>query len=348
VEAAWFFLLAFMVSVYVVLDGFDLGVGILHLVVARTDQERRAVLSAIGPIWDGNEVWLLAFGGLLVYSFPRVYAVAFSSFYLALILVLWLLILRGISIEFRSRHPNPLWRAFWDAGFAFGSLTLAVVLGVAFGNVVRGVPLDASGYFLTPYFGDFRPGSASGALDWYTVSVGVFAALVLAGHGALYLVWKTDGPVQDRSRRLAARLWTAVIAAGLPLTIATAHVAPAAFSNFAARPALWPLPVLVLGAVAVVLFSLSTRRELAGFVASAAFIAAMLGTAAGAMYPALLRSTIDPALDLTAANASAGRTGLAIGLAWWVPAILLAIGYFAYLFRAMRGKVDIGGDDHGY
>jgi cytochrome d ubiquinol oxidase subunit II len=347
-ETTWFVLLAFMLSVYVVLDGFDFGVGILHVLVAKTDQERRTVLATIGPLWNGNEVWLVAFGGVLVFSFPRVYAVAFSGFYLALMLVLWLLILRGISIEFRSHHPNPLWRSFWDTCFAFGSFSLAIVFGAALGNVIRGVPIDKSGFFFAPFFGDFRAASASGALDWYTVSVGVLALLVLAGHGALYLGWKTDGAVEERSLLLAKPIWIAVIVVGVLVTVATARVQPIIFANLVSRRALWLFPPIIACCLAAVFWGLAKRRALAAFLGSAGFIASMLGATAGALYPTILRSTVDPSLCLTVRNASAGRSGLVIGLAFWVPAILLAIGYFAYLFRSLSGKVRAPAEGESY
>src|SRR5216684_3596677 len=170
-EMVWFAIVSAMLAVYVVLDGFDFGVGILHGFVAKNDVERRTVLAAIAPVWDGNEVWLVAAAGLLFLAFPRVYSAAFSGFYLALMIVLWLLILRGIAIESRSRQENPLWREFWDTIFSVASVFLAVELG-----------------------------RQPGVFDWYTALVGAFTLCALAGHGALYLVWKTTGPVQARSR----------------------------------------------------------------------------------------------------------------------------------------------------
>ena len=150
--STWYFLIAFMLTTYAVLDGFDFGAGILHLFVAKTDAERRAVLAAIGPVWDGNEVWLIASGGVLVFAFPRAYAVAFSGLYLPLMMVLWLLVLRGLAIEFRSKVDHPLWRAAFDGIFAFASTVMAVVLGVALGNLVRGVPVDETGWFSEDLF----------------------------------------------------------------------------------------------------------------------------------------------------------------------------------------------------
>src|SRR5271167_5210199 len=171
-EAVWFAIVSAMLAVYAVLDGFDFGVGVVHRLVAKTDEERRTVLAAIGPVWDGNEVWLVAAGGVLFMAFPRVYSAAFSGFYLALMIVLWLLILRGIAIESRSHQENPLWREFWDTTFSLSSAVLAVVLGAALGNVVRGVPLDATGFFAMPLFTDFQPGAHPGVFDWYTVLAG--------------------------------------------------------------------------------------------------------------------------------------------------------------------------------
>src|SRR6187549_1478066 len=199
-----------MLAAYVVLDGFDLGSGALHLLVARTDQERRQVLAAIGPYWDGNEVWLLASG--------------LSGFYFAIILVLWMLILRGISIEFRSHVEHPLWRAAWDFIFSVASLVLPVLFGAALGNLVRGVPLGHDGWFSLELFTDFTAQPPVGILDWYTVLSGVFALLAIAGHGGAFLAWKTDGPVQERSRRIAM-LSCAAVAVLWPLaTVLTGYV----------------------------------------------------------------------------------------------------------------------------
>src|ERR1035438_6979379 len=177
-ETTWYCLVAVMIAVYVVLDGFDMGAGIVHLFVARTEGERRAVLGAIGPVWDGNEVWLLAGGGTLYFAFPALYAASFSGFYLPLMNVLWLLILRGISIEFRNHVQSHLWMPFWDAVFCGSSVALAVFFGAALGNVVRGVPLDETGFFFLPLWVNFLvPDAGNGAgltgvLDWYTIIVG--------------------------------------------------------------------------------------------------------------------------------------------------------------------------------
>jgi cytochrome bd ubiquinol oxidase subunit II len=184
-QTLWFILVAFMLSMYVVLDGFDLGVGTIHFLVAHTEAERKIVLRAIGPVWDGNEVWLIAAGGTLFFSFPVLYASSFSGFYLPLMMVLWLLMLRGVAIELRSHLKLPLWGAFWDGIFFFGSALLAFFFGAALGNVVRGVALDSKQVFFAPLWTDFSPFSKTpGILDWYTILVGLLAVAALIMHGA--------------------------------------------------------------------------------------------------------------------------------------------------------------------
>ncbi len=342
----WFGLLWFMLVVYAVLDGFDLGTGILHLRVARTDEERRVVLAAIGPLWDGNEVWLVGFGGLLVFAFPKVYAVAASGFYLTLMIVLWLLVVRGVSIELRHHQDSPLWRGFWDVTFAAGSTLLAFLFGVALGDLLRGFPIDPSGYFRAPLFGDFLPTSASGALDWYTLGMGIYAVLALAGHGALYLQWKTAGAVGARAGQVARRLWPLIVFAGAVMATETVLVQPRPLLPASARVL---LPVAVAWTVAslvTLFFALRRRAELAAFLASSAYLVGALGAAAISLYPVVLRSTVDPRLDITVHDAAAERGTLLIGLGWWIPAVALAIGYFAYLFRSFRGKVGTAGSGY--
>jgi cytochrome d ubiquinol oxidase subunit II len=347
-EAVWFAIVSGMLAVYTVLDGFDFGAGILHRFVARTDEERRTVFAAIGPVWDGNEVWLIAAGGVLFLAFPRVYAASFSGFYLALMIVLWLLILRGVAIESRSRQENPLWREFWDTTFALASALLAVVLGMSLGNVVRGVPLDATGSFFIPLFTDFKPGVRPGVIDWYTALVGVFTLCALAGHGALYLVWKTTGPVFVRSRVWACRTWLAVLPLWLIVTVATAWLRPEIYTALPKNAWFLAFVVLMLGGVAGVFYFLARGRELAAFLSSSAFLLGLLAATMAGIYPVWLRSTLDPAYNLTAANSAAQSYGLRIALVWWAVGMALAAAYFVNLYRSTRGKVDVHADGHSY
>jgi cytochrome d ubiquinol oxidase subunit II len=339
-EALWFAIVSAMLAIYVVLDGFDFGVGIVHRFVARTDEERRTVLSAIGPVWDGNEVWLIAAGGVLFMAFPRTYATAFSGFYLALMIVLWLLILRGVSIEFRSHQENPLWREFWDSVFSLASVLLAVVLGTSLGNLVRGVPLNANGLPGMPLFTNFLPGKEPGIFDWYTTLVGLFTLAALAGHGALYLVWRTTGPVQARSLTCARMMWRAVVLLWIVVTVATVAVQHQVLLNLFARP--WSLLFVVLsaGGLCGVFHFLKLGRELAAFLSSSAFLLGLMAATMIGNYPFWLRSTIDPSFSLTAANTIAAPYGMQVALVWWIVGIALVAGYFFYLFHSLRGKIE--------
>jgi cytochrome d ubiquinol oxidase subunit II len=338
-EMIWFAIVSGMLATYLVLDGFDIGVGVLHRLVARTDEERRVVLSAIGPIWDGNEVWLISGGGLLFMAFPRTYATAFSGFYLALIIVLWLLIARGVAIEFRSHRENPLWREFWDTVFSAASVLLAIVFGSTFGNLLRGVPLERDGLPGLPLFTNFLPGRYPGILDWYTSLFGVFGLATLAGHGATYLVWKTTGEVRERSIIYARKAWGIVFPSGIAVALATAFIQRDFFPNLIGRPWSIVLVALSLGGYGAVRPLLARGKELPAFLASCAFLIGLVGTAAVGNYPFWLRSTLDPSFSLSASNTAAAEHGLRAALAWWIVGIVLVIGYFVNLFRSLRGKV---------
>jgi cytochrome d ubiquinol oxidase subunit II len=344
--AAWFWLVAAMLAAYVVLDGFDLGAGALHLFVARTEEERQLVLRSIGPVWDGNEVWLIAGGGTLYFAFPRLYAVAFSGFYLPLMIVLWLLILRGVGIELRMQLESLVWRRFFDGWFGLGSLLLCVFLGAALGNVLRGVPLQPDGYFFLPLWTDGRPGARPGVLDWYTVLAGGTALAALGLHGALYLTLKNSGELNVRARAAARRLWPLAAALSAGSLAATIAGRPALLANYRAAPALAAIPCGAAAALAAAAVLERAGRELYAFLASCAYLALMLGGAAAAMYPRLLVSTTDPALDLTVYAAHSGEHSLAVGLAWWGAGMAAAVGYNVFVYRSFRGKVAAGAGVH--
>ncbi len=346
-ETLWFALAAGMLATYVVMDGFDFGAGGLHLLVARNDRERRQVLAAIGPFWDGNEVWLLAAGGVLFLAFPTVLASGLSGFYLAIFLVLWTLILRGIAIEFRSHVDDRLWRSFWDTTFAVASALAPVLFGAALGNLLRGVPLSPEGWFALPLFESFSPRGELGILDWYTVLVGVFALVAILHHGALFLAWRTDGVVRERSLDAAARLFPATVALWLLSSVATVRLAPQMVENLAARPAAWAATALFLAGLLGSRFARRAGRDLAAFVASSAFLLGLLGATAATLYPTMLRaSTIAP--SLTAENSAAAAHSLRVALLWWPIGLLLAIVYYVVLFRLHRGKAQAAAEGEGY
>jgi len=337
-ETVWFCLVAITIAGYVVLDGFDLGAGIVHLLVARTDSQRRLVLKSIGPVWDGNEVWLLAAGGTLYFAFPGLYASSFSGFYLPLMVVLWLLILRGVAIEFRNHMEGPLWRPFFDAVFAGASALLAIFYGAALGNVIRGVPLDASGNFFLPLWTDFTPGSDAGILDWYTVLVGLLAFFTLAQHGALWVAAKTDGLPQHRAQRLSRGIWWVMTGLTLIVTGATFRIQPHIPESLAARPWGYVFPALALAGLGAMIFYIRREEDWKAFYSSCACIAGMLTSAVFGVYPNVLLSNAGPEHSLTIANTAAGSYSLGVALVWWIPGMLLVAAYSAFIYRHFGGK----------
>lgn len=335
----WFCLVAVMIAAYVVFDGFDLGAGIVQGWVARTPEERRTVLRTIGPVWDGNEVWLIAGGGTLFFAFPALYAASFSGFYLPLMMVLWLLILRGCSIEFRDHIKNDAWRPFWDAVFQISSSILAIVFGAALGNVIRGVAFDEHGRFFSPLWVELGSIERAGILDPYTVAVGLTAYAALAMHGALWIAHKTLGPTAERARKAARGAWLGTAALTVVITVWTMRLQPLVPGNLAGRPWGAVFPALaVAGLVGIWLFN--TRGQTGkAFLASCAYLVGMLTSAAFGIYPYVLPSIHDPALGLTVANAAAPESGLRIGLVWWSIGMALAVCYVIFVYRHVAGRV---------
>lgn len=347
---AWFIIVALMIVAYVVLDGFDLGAGICHFCVARTDSERRQVLRSIGPVWDGNEVWLLAAGGTLYFAFPLLYASSFSGFYLPLMMVLWLLMGRGLAVELRSHLDSPVWRGLFDGIFVLASSLLAIFYGAALANVIRGVPLDGSGYFFEPLWTNWRVGAQTGILDWYTVLAGVVAFVALAQHGALYLVSKTDGEVNQRARKVARAAWPLALVLTWSSMVATMFIQPSVLNNYRAHPIWYVVPVIVFGSlvgVGLLRRSPGPKAERAAFLCSCVYLAGMLGGAAVAAYPNVLPAR-DPRYSLTIYNTATGAHGMSVGFAWFALGIVLAIGYFVFIYRMFRGKVTADAEGHGY
>ena len=348
-ETLWFCLVAVMLTVYVILDGFDLGAGLVHLWVARTSEERATVIRTVGPVWDGNEVWLLAGGGALFCAFPLLFATAFSGFYLPLMMVLWLLCGRALGIELRHQLDHPAWTGFWDVVFSLSSGLLALFFGVALGNVVRGVPIDADGTFFEPLWSSFEPGAGSGILDAYTVLTGLTATAALAHHGSLWIVKKTDGPPQDRARRVAGSMAWITIVLCVVSTVGTRFVQQKRaflFGQESVNVLGYGFPLLAAAGIGCSIAFRRRKRDLAAFVASSVFLLGMMLTVAFSLYPTVLPSSTDPSRSLTIHNASAPPAGLRTMLAWWIPGILPVIGYFVFVYRRFSGKIDAS--EHGY
>src|SRR5947208_15346230 len=266
--ATWYAVVSFMLIIYIVLDGRNFGAGMLHWFVAQTPEERREVIAAIGPLWSWHEVWLVGFGGTLVAIFPRLMASAFAGYYLALFLILWCLILRGVSIEVGGHINDRLWQTYWDFNFVLSNFLLAIVFGAAAGNVARGVPVDVDGSFSMAFFTDFNVRGYVGLLDWYTVSIAVLAAVMLAAHGGTYLTLKTEGPVHDRSQKFAKYLWIATIPLSVIVLIESRIVRPDLPGSAIYNAFWWLGLIVILASIAMLASGLTTRHELRAFLAS--------------------------------------------------------------------------------
>ena len=334
----WFCLLAFMIAAYVVLDGFDLGVGALHRILARDDADREQSIKLIGPVWDGNEVWLIAAGGVLFLGFPRAYAASFSGFYFGLIIVLWLLVGRGLGLELRHHSESPLWHTACDTVFWLASAGLAFMFGVTLGNVVRGVPLGADGYFRAPLFD---------LLNWYGLLVGLFGLVVLVTHGALFLAARAATPLAGRAARVARRFWVAELVLVAALAYPTYSVRDEMLTNFGDHPWRLVFPALALAGLVSMRVFLARRRFGRAFAASCTFIVGMLTTMAAGLYPNILPAHDDRPFGMTIHNAASSEHALTVGLRWWSLGIVLAIGYFfvadRFLFRRESGPATDGG-----
>ena len=346
--ATWYGVVSFMLIIYIVLDGRNFGTGMLHWFVARTPEERRQVIAAIGPLWTWHEVWLLGFGGTLLAIFPRLMASAFAGYYLALFLILWCLILRGISIEVGGHVNDRLWQGYWDFNFVLSNFLLAILFGAAAGNVARGVPLDNDGNFSMAFFTDFNVRGHVGLLDWYTVSIAILAAVMLAAHGATYLTMKTEGPVHDRSEKYAKYLWIACVPFLLVILIESRFVRPDLPGRAWSNPFWWLGLVVTVVSIAVLVSGLTTRNELRAFVGSNFLIVGLLTTGAAAIFPIMLHSTLAPESSLTAYAVAVSPNTLRLASFWWPIGFALAVFYFIFISRSYAGKVSVQRDTQGF
>lgn len=330
-NTTWFILIAVLFAGYAVLDGFDLGVGALHLFV-KGDNERRILLNTIGPVWDGNEVWLVTGGGALFAAFPNVYATVFSGFYIALVLLLVSLIFRAVAIEFRSKRESKLWRGMWDTSFSLGSVLSGFLLGVAFGNVAVGIPLDARGEFTGSFWTLLRP---------YPIMVGLTGIALFTMHGSIYALLKTNGTVHEKLRVWAPRaIWFFVVCYAL-LTIATFVWASHLVERFKSMPWLFCLAIVNLLAIANVVREIRRRRDWAAFLSSCVAVIMLLAICAIGMYPNLVLSAPNPEYSLTIRNAASSQKTLGVMLTIALIGMPLVIGYTSSIYYIFRGKVKL-------
>jgi cytochrome d ubiquinol oxidase subunit II len=328
----WFALLGVLLTGYAILDGFDLGVGILHL-AARRDDERRVLLNAIGPLWDGNEVWLVTFGGALFAAFPRAYAAVFSAFYLPFMLLLFALIFRAVSIEFRSKRESAAWRRFWDGAFFAASTVATFLMGVAVGDSMLGIPIGPDGDYTGGVVDLLRP---------YALLIGVLAVATFAMHGSIYLHLKTEGELQRRIHGWMWRTFGFFLVAYMLVTVVTLVTVPAATRNFTRLPWAWVVVLLNILAVANIPRAISKGKPLGAFVSSSCTIAALVFLFGVALFPNLLVSSSDPAWSLTIVNAASSEKTLRIMRMIAFLGMPFVAAYTAVVYWVFRGKVELG------
>jgi cytochrome d ubiquinol oxidase subunit II len=328
----WFVLLGVLLTGYAILDGFDLGVGILHLAVKR-DEERRILLNSIGPLWDGNEVWLVTFGGALFAAFPHAYATAFSTFYVPFMVLLFCLIFRAVSIEFRSKQEHPTWRQFWDVSFSAASALATFLFGVAVGSSMRGVPIGQDKEFA---------GTFASLIGPYPALVGLLAVALFAMHGSIYLYLKSEGELQQRVRGWMWRTFGLFLVMYMLTTIYTLATIPRAVKNFEVMPWAWVVVVLNVLAVANIPRAIFQRRPLYAFVSSSCTIAALMFLFGVALFPNLIVSTLDPDWSLTIYTAASSEKTLRIMRNIAFLGMPFVAAYTAVVYWVFRGKVKLG------
>ncbi|MBC8489410.1 MAG: cytochrome d ubiquinol oxidase subunit II [Bacteroidetes bacterium] len=332
----WFILIGFLIIGYAILDGFDLGVGVLHL-FTKDEQERRININAIGPVWDGNEVWLITGGGALFAAFPIVYATVFSAFYLALMLVLFALIFRAVSLEFRGKVNSPRWRRAWDWAFGLGSLLPAVLFGVAIGNIVRGIPIDSTGTFTGNFFTLLNP---------YSILVGVMSLVLFTMHGAIYMTMKSEDEQKMRMKKLASALWIGFVVLYTLISIYSIFEAEFLFEGILSNVLFWIVFIVLLAAVFTIPVMVKAEKFGRAFLASSVTIGCMIGLMAISLYDRFVPSSIDLAYSLTIYNASSTQRTLFTMLIIAIIGMPFVIGYTIIIYRVFKGKVVL--DEHSY
>jgi cytochrome d ubiquinol oxidase subunit II len=330
-NSIWYLLVGVLLTGYAILDGFDLGVGALHL-FTKTDQDRRIMLNSIGPVWDGNEVWLITGGGALFAAFPHVYATVFSGFYTAFMLLLAVLIFRAVAIEFRSKQPSPRWRKTWDISFSVSSIVIALLAGVALGNVVLGIPVGADKEYAGTFLSLLRP---------YALLVGVTTVSLFTMHGAIYVVMKTEGEIHDRIRAWINNTIIFFVICYVSLTMVTLIYVPHMVARFKDFPPLMLLGVLTMLAVANIPREINAGRDFRAFLTSCAVIAGLMGLFGIGLYPNFVISSIDPAYSLGIYNAASSQKTLQIMLIIAIIGIPFVLAYTASIYWVFRGKVKL-------
>lgn len=329
----WFIILNVLLIGYAILDGFDLGVGILHPFAAKTDTERRLVMNSIGPLWDGNEVWLVTFGGALFAMFPNAYASIFSAFYLPFVLLLFALIFRAVSLEFRSKRSGKGWRWFWDVLFFIGSTLATVLFGVAVGAIMQGLVLSE--------LGDYQ-GTLLDLINGFSLCVGIFTVSLLAMHGSIYLYMKTEGDFQERLYGWMLKTYYTYVALFVITTLYSTLFVESALQHFGDYPVLWVVPVLNILAIVNIGRAIKAKRPFYAFLSSCLTIAALVFLFSVAIFPDLLPAVNNPDYSITIYNGASSPLTQKIGLIIVAIGMPLVLTYTAIIYWTFRGKVTLG------
>jgi cytochrome bd ubiquinol oxidase subunit II len=357
-ELFWYIVLMTMLTIYVILDGYDFGAGIIHLFFAKTEKDKKAITNAIGPFWDANEVWLIAAGGILFFAFPTLYASSFSGFYLPLIMILWLLIFRAIGLELRGQVHNKMWEAIWDKAFGMASLLLALFFGIALGNVVRGVNLgmvtngvstqEAHYFFLPLWNSTFSPQAEHlGIIDWFTILLGVIGVVSLTIHGANWIIFKTNADINQKLKNIVFNLNFLLLGLVIISIFIWHIIEPQPFHNFLNRPWLFIFPIITFTGLFGLFKVKSFKKHGLGFLFSSLFLFGGITSTVASIFPKLLPSTNSVNPDLTVYNVAAHEYGLSVGVYWFAIAAILVIVYFTIQYKVFKGKMDdIGYGEH--
>jgi len=356
-EVLWFSIIAVVLAIFFILDGYDFGVGIIHLFFAKEEKDKEVISKSAGLFWDSNEVWLVAGGGMLFMAFPTYYASVFSGFYLPLILVLWLTVFRAIGLEFRGQFKYQMWKDFWDKAFGISSLLIALFFGVGLGNLVRGVNLggvvdgvstyEPHYFFLPLWNGSFSPVSESpGVIDWFTLIIGVISVVTLAIHGANWIILKTNSSINQRLKKVIFKLNITLSILTIISLIIWKQILPTALDNFFDKPYLVIFPLMFFGGIIGMFNVRKFKKELTGFIFSTLIILGGITSSLASFFPVVLPSTNNVNEDLTIYNTSTSDYGLSVATTWVIVGFILLIVYGIVQMRIRSGKID--NQDYGH
>jgi cytochrome d ubiquinol oxidase subunit II len=350
-EIYWYLMIAVVLAIFFILDGYDFGVGIIHLFFAKKESDKEVIAKAAGLFWDSNEVWLVAGGGMLFMAFPTLYASAFSGFYLPLIMVLWLIVFRAIGLEFRSQFNYNIWTAFWDKAFGVSSLLLALFFGVALGNVVRGVNLGGvengvsafeSHYFFLPLWNSsFSPLTIHpGVLDWFTIVIGLISVVTLAIHGATWIILKTNSSINNQLKSVIFKLTISLLILTLFSLAIWQIVRPDSLANFIDKPYLIVFPIIYFVGLFGLFFIKKLKKDIYAFTFSTLVILGGITSSLASLFPVVLPSTNKVNESLTIYNTAASGYGLSVAMGWGIIGVILLFVYLIVQKRIMTGKID--------